>query len=123
MDAQRHNSAAQEAARVRHRDRRRMVLEQTAAKVADESCRSLILCLRVNSPLSEVASATGIALDRLHAAASGTGLLGAGEVARVDAWLGVVWARHAQRQGLCVDEDEMADALATAARCGVSRLK
>lgn len=101
------------------RRRQRMTLEHTDAKVADEGARSLVLCMRVDSPLSEVSRAVGVEVGRLRAVVAGEALLGAGEAVRVDAWLGVVWARYAQRRGLCVDADEVADALATAARLGV----
>jgi hypothetical protein len=94
-------------------------LEHVDVRCSSEGQRLLVLCLRVNSPVGEIAQATGIDVELVREAVAGRVMLGEGSISRVGAWLSVVWLRHAARCGRAVDVEEWADAVTVAARLGV----
>lgn len=93
-------------------------LEQTEVRCSHEGQRLVVLCLRVNSGVSEIAERVGVAAEVLRQVVQGEAVLTQGQQTRVGAWLGVAWLRHAERSGVPVDEQEWADALQVAGRLG-----
>lgn len=93
-------------------------LEDVDVDVCSPSTLSLWLALRCNSDVGEQAQAIGVTEERVRDALDGAAELTDAEQARADAWLAVVWLRHARRCGARVDKDDEARARAEAQALG-----